>query len=379
MANDLSASELTELINAVFEPSADEQRLAVLVDLPDMVAPDHDRWRERRELARQWVENLQTTESPFEAHLYLYRNSRRNNADLPATAWSHEPHALPATADDLDQAEAVPFEDIFRRYPLFIVPSQFSATAPMKLNGRLFGFRGATMPGFSREMIPALRLDYNKINERVGIMADMLDEAISAVLRFDVDGGGAHLLHLDLRHRTAHRSGGRFLEKGLVGNLPSGEAYIVPYEGEVEGDPTRSAGEIPVQFGDEVVVYRVEANRAMEVIGDGPVALREREALKQDPAYGNMAELGLGVLSDFGLKPLGEILIDEKLGLHIAFGRSDHFGGQVGAKDFSSPDAVVHIDRVYLSQIQPRITVSAVDLDIVDGSKVELIRDGEYV
>jgi phosphoribosylaminoimidazole-succinocarboxamide synthase len=33
----------------------------------------------------------------------------------------------------------------------------------------------------------------------------------------------------------------------------------------------------------------------------------------------------------------------EKLGLHIAFGRSDHFGGQVGAAKFSKPEEVVHV------------------------------------
>jgi leucyl aminopeptidase (aminopeptidase T) len=92
-----------------------------------------------------------------------------------------------------------------------------------------------------------------------------------------------------------------------------------------------------------------------------------------------MAELGLGVLSDFGLQPTGEILLDEKLALHIAFGRSDHFGGQVGAAQFTKPEAVVHIDRVYLPGIQPRIQVKTVDLIMDDGSTLELMRDGQYV
>ena len=55
-------------------------------------------------------------------------------------------------------------------------------------------------------------------------------------------------------------------------------------------------------------------------------------------------ELGLGVLAAFGVKPIGKVLLDEKLGLHIAFGRSEHFGGRVGPGNFSSPDAVIHID-----------------------------------
>ncbi len=71
-------------------------------------------------------------------------------------------------------------------------------------------------------------------------------------------------------------------------------------------------------------------------------------------------------------------MLDEKLGLHIAFGRSDHFGGAVGVKDFSSPEAVVHIDRIYIPETAPRIHVDAVNLIYPDGSSLELMRDGEY-
>ena len=81
-----------------------------------------------------------------------------------------------------------------------------------------------------------------------------------------------------------------------------------------------------------------------------------------EPAYSNVAELGLGLLRGYGIQPVGSLLLDEKLGLHIAFGRSDHFGGQVGADDFTSPDRVVHIDRVYLRQTQPRVRVKRIEL-----------------
>jgi leucyl aminopeptidase (aminopeptidase T) len=186
-------------------------------------------------------------------------------------------------------------------------------------------------------------------------------------------------LFLDLRYRMGHRSGGRFPEPGQVGNLPSGEAYIVPYEGELEGDPTASRGLMPVQFDDEVVVYRIEQNRAVEVMGDGPAAEAEREHLQAEPAYGNIAELGVGVLADFGVKPLGEILIDEKLGLHIAFGRSDHFGGQVGPGSFSCPSAVIHIDRVYIPEMQPHVRVELASIHLDERPDVVLIRDNEWV
>jgi hypothetical protein len=127
--------------------------------------------------------------------------------------------------------------------------------------------------------------------------------------------------------------------------------------------------------------YRIEGNRVREVLGQGPMARRERNEIEAEPADSNLAELGLGLLADYDIQPVGQILLDEKLGLHIALGRSDHFGGQIGAADFSSPDKVVHIDRVYIPKMQPAIAVRAVDLEPAapTQSATPLMRDGAYV
>jgi leucyl aminopeptidase (aminopeptidase T) len=164
-----------------------------------------------------------------------------------------------------------------------------------------------------------------------------------------------------------------------VGNLPSGEAYMVPYEGERPGDPSRSDGILPVELDGEVVLYRVVENRAVEVLSSGPRSRAEGELLALEPAYGNLAELGLGVLAAWGIRAIGSTLLDEKLGLHIAFGRSDHFGGAVGPRDFRDADRVVHIDRVYVPECQPRIAVREVTLRSGDGASEVLMRDGLYL
>ncbi len=380
MTEQLSAQDLAALIERVFQPRPEDRAVGVMVDLPDDRVPDHSAWAERRRMAAEWVRLLAPMQERLglRVDLVLYRNAHMNNADLPGRAWLHGGGELPGRVEDLDQQHARSFAEIFDSHRILIAPTEFSATAPLKLAARETGVRAATMPGFSAAMIPALRLDYVEINRRVAFMTDLLTRASSCSLVFSVDGESEHRLELDLRHRSAHASGGMFPDPGQAGNLPSGESYIVPYEGEREGDPTRSAGRLPVQFGSEVVVYRIEENLARAVEGCGAAARREAERLVAEPAYGNLAELGLGVLADFGLEPIGETLLDEKLGLHIAFGRSDHFGGQVGAARFSSPEAVVHIDRVYIPAIQPRVAVVLADLTMEDGSHVELIRDGRY-
>ena len=376
----LDCQELAALVRRVFEPRSGDRRIALLCDLPDTVVPDSEEWQARRVLAEEWAAELFSLEGELglATSLVLYRNVRQNNADLPELAWRHRGGPMPADADAMVHAAAEPFSEIFREHQILLAPTEFSTTAPLKLAAREFGFRAATMPRFQAEMVPALRLDYGEVDRRVRHLATLLDPAQGADFVFSV-GGQEHRLHLDLRHRTSHPSGGLLRQSGTAGNLPSGETYIVPYEGERPGTPSRSAGTLPVELDGEVVLYRIENNQAVEIVSSGPVSERERQALVDEPAYGNLAELGLGVLSAFGVEPIGSVLLDEKLGLHIAFGRSDHFGGQVGAARFSSPEAVVHIDRVYLPATQPQVHVESVDLIQEDGTPRPLMRNGDYV
>lgn len=385
MSEPLSPEELVELIERVFAPKPDERAIAVLVDLPDEAVPDHDAWRSRRSMAADWVRALaRGGHGGLEPSLVLYCNAHTNNGELPEKAWVVPATQLTTAAPPIEHASALPaaelrrFEEILAHHPLVLAPTELSATAPLKLAARRLGFRAATMPGFSEAMIPALRLDYARIHQRCSALATWLDRAIEVRLVFRVDQGEPCTLVLDLRFRTAHVSSGVISAPDTAGNLPSGETYIVPYEGEREGEPSRSSGILPVELDGEVVRYEIERNRVCRVIGDGVVAQREAEQLQREPAYGNLAELGLGVLGDFGIEPTGIVLLDEKLGPHIAFGRSDHFGGSVGPRDFSSPDAVVHIDRVYVPQLQPRVAVDSADLTLDDGRNVPLWRAGGY-
>ena len=261
---------------------------------------------------------------------------------------------------------------------IFLAPTQLSTTAPMKLLARKHGFRAATMPGFTPAMIPALRIDYEEVNRRVNRIKDEVTRAAALDIQFTVDGKDRWEVHFDLRHREGHASGGRFPTRGEAGNLPSGECYIVPYEGERE-EISQSEGVLPVQMDDELVLYRIARNKVVEVISQGRRSSGEARRIKDEPAYANLAELGFGVLKDFGLGPVGVTLLDEKLGLHIAFGRSDHFGGAVGVKDFSSPEAVIHIDRIYIPETAPRIGVDLVRLAYPDGGTLDLIREGRYM
>lgn len=379
MNRQLSSTELVDLVRRVFSPQPEDERLAFVVDLPDDLVPDNPGWEQRRELALQWWLALEPRKEELglkSISLYFYRNARTNNGNLPAMATRYDGGPLPRSAQEIESRQ-VPFDSVFESHRLFIAPTELSATAPLKIAAAQFGLRAATMPGFSSAMVPALGLDYSIVGARVARLKTLLDEATRCELKLSTPGA-SHLLSLDLRHRTAHASTGLIPKPGTAGNLPSGEAYIVPYEGELPGDPSQSCGELPVQLGEDVVVYRIEGNRAVEVLSGNRTSQLEADRLKAEPAYGNLAELGLGVLGEFGIAPVGEVLLDEKLGLHIAFGRSEHFGGQVGPASFRDPGQVVHIDRVYVPALQPLISVDSVNLETPRGP-VPLMVHGSYV
>lgn len=387
MSAHLSGDELVALVKRVFVPQPGEKGLAILADLPDAKVPDNLDWRARREMALDWACKLYDKREAlgFDTHLVVYPNVHTNNGDLPQSAWIYQAGSMkqaldtfPGFSEALNPVKSLSFSEIYAEHPMLIALTEFSATAPLKMAAKTNPIRAATMPGFKADMIPALKLNYQDVNRRVELLKNLLDRATGADLHFS-HPGGEDTLHLDLRYRSAHASGGLLPKPGVAGNLPSGEAYIVPYEGEREGEPSRSAGILPVQFGSEIVRYRIEANKAVAVLTNGIESEREAALLVKEPAYGNLAELGLGVLAAFGVKPVGEVLLDEKLGLHIAFGRSEHFGGQVGPKHFSGPEAVVHIDRVYVPETQPQIKVLSLDLTMDDGKSMPLMKNGAYV
>ncbi len=234
------------------------------------------------------------------------------------------------------------------------------------------------MPGFSPKMLPALRIDYEEVNRRVSIIKEKVDPAISAEVIFRVKNKDKYNMFFDLRFRKGHLSPGRFPDASTAGNLPSGETYIVPYEGELK-EKSKTEGILPVQIKGKLVYFTIKENVAISVKGDEETSLIEADHLRREPAYGNMAELGFGVLGDFGLTPINEILLDEKLGFHVAFGRSDHFGGAVGPQNFSKPSEVIHLDQIYINKTQPDVIVESLVLKYEDNKSEKIIIEGKYM
>ena len=355
--------DLNKLLIDVFDPQAGEL-VSVVVDEPTDAVPDHDGWRARREMADEWRAALTKlgAERDFEVRpLVSFPATGANNGDLPAGATM--------------AGEAVDLLEVLASSTLVLAMTEFSATAPLvHLANANEDFRAASMPGVEKRMEnTALAADYSKVAAHCKAIFD----AMAGAQICDVLFTTGHRCLFDLRQRSAEMDDG-FLPRGKHGdpiiNLPSGETFIVPYEGEILGLPSWTAGTIPVVEDDEMVLFHVVANCVQVVEGDGPVAEHYAEFFNDDPARSNIAEVAFGV-NDMA-EVTGCVLEDEKAGFHWAFGRSDHLGGVVGVEDFASPDNVVHQDIVY-AKGNP-IQIERADIVHPDGRRITIIEDGEY-
>jgi hypothetical protein len=357
------AFDLKKLLTDVFRTEPGEVVL-VACDLPHDSLGDNAHWKDRRAMAAEWREAFAELgrEGGFEVRpLLTFAATGANGADLPASG------TLGGAEVAMDQA--------LLGCSLALFLTEFSATAA--LDGycrRKPDFRAASLPGLERRMEQsALSADYGEVARRCAILDAVLQGADLLEVRFST---GQRCV-FDLRWRKAEVDDG-YLPRDKQGdriiNLPSGETFIVPYEGEKAGEVSRTEGQLPVQFGDELVVLSVTENRIRKVEGSGPEAGAVRSFFAADPARANIAEVAFGC-NDWAVVT-GNTLEDEKAGFHWAYGRSDHLGGTVGVKAFLAPGNVVHQDIVY-AKGSP---IQVAEATVVSGAGRKLvIRDGAYV
>jgi hypothetical protein len=355
--------DLVKLLTDVFEPERGEV-VTVACDVPRPGIGDTAAWRERRTMAAEWWQGFAAlghgrgfTTNP----LLTYPATGAHGADLPPAGLVGGSPADIAT--------------MLGHSTLAVFLTEFSATAALDgFSRRNPDFRAASMPGVEKRMEQtALAADHREVARRCSILRDLLLDAE----RLDVSFSSGHRCSFDLRFRRPEVDDGhlpRHKQGDRVINLPSGETFIVPYEGEQLGVPSQTAGTIPHRVGRDLVLFQITNNRITRVDGAGEEARRLRVYFAADPARCNIAEAGFGC--NRWAQVTGNVLEDEKAGFHWAYGRSDHLGGTVGVKAFTSPDTVVHTDIVY-ARGNP---IQVVEANAVRGTfRTRIIRNAEYI
>ncbi len=357
------AFDLTKLLTDVFEPERGEV-VTVACDVPRPGIEDTAAWRERRTMAEEWRaafvalgQGRGFTTNP----LLTYPATGVHGAELPAAG------TIGGSPADIGTTLA--------HSTLAVFLTQFSATAALDgFTRRKADFRAASLPGVEKRMEQtALAADYREVARRCRILRDILLDTES----LDVSFSTGHRCTFDLRFRRPEVDDGylpRHKQGDRVINLPSGETFIVPYEGEQLAVPSLTAGTIPHRIGRELVQFQIAGNRIAKVDGLGDDARRLRVYFAADPARCNIAEVAFGC--NRWAQVTGNVLEDEKAGFHWAYGRSDHLGGSVGVKAFASPESVVHTDIVYARGNPIQVTEAVA---VRGSARTRIIRNGDYI
>ena len=226
--------------------------------------------------------------------------------------------------------------DLMTKYDVIVCPTTKSLThTNARRNACKTGARVATMPNISEDiMIRTLNADYQQIAERTKRIAAILDEGkiahVTTALGTD--------LTMPINGIKAIASTGLLLEKGQGGNLPSGEAFLMPEEGASEGVLVADASVASIGKLSKPIKITIKNGFAVKMEG-GRQADQLFTMLSRFGRDGlNVAELGIG--TNHAAQITGIILEDEKvLGTaHVAFGNNISMGGTY--------DVGIHIDCV---------------------------------
>ena len=355
------AFELKKFFQAIFKPAKGET-VTVMIDVPAPGMADSPKWKELRQMAQEWHQrlrqmapDLRITVNP----LVRYDATGSHNADLPqlCLVGDHEMN----------------MKEVMAKSTIVISMPYFSASAPLlNYTKQLPKLRVGSMPRVERFMEETgLSADYDQVAKRCMAVASVFDQGIGAEVIFST--GHRCFFDLPMENKAMRDDGILHPDRGgtntALSNLPAGEVLTVPNE----NDGSVTAGELPHQIGDELVVYQVKNNRICNVNGDGEHAQRLRKWFAEDPARQNIAEFAIGLNEK--AKVTGNILEDEKAGFHWAYGRSDHIGGKLGIEDFKSPDQVIHMDIAYAKESP--IICTKLDIILSDHTRKTLILDGE--
>lgn len=337
--------ERKKMFKDIFAPRSGEKVL-LLMDVPHGSIKDSEAWKERREMVNEWYQTFKEMgeESGFTVDTLKFKATGKHNSILPT--------------------EVI---DRIRENNLVIVMTEYSASSSLIpiISANQTITRIASMPMVEKRMEEtSLKADYSKVRKYAVAIEKLLNDAIGAEILFST----GDRLYIDLRNRTARSDKGECRKAGQGINLPSGEGCKVPYEAahdEIsEFGESKTEGTLPVRYNVELVKYIVRNNKIVEIIGNGENAEKMRIFFGENDTRRNIAELGIGCNPHAVVT--GNVLEDEKVGLHIAYGMSVHLGGKIKSD--------LHMDICY-SKGCP-IEGTTVKLINMDGTKTELIQDG---
>jgi leucyl aminopeptidase (aminopeptidase T) len=230
--------------------------------------------------------------------------------------------------------------ELMARYQVIICPTRKSLThTSARRQACQAGARIGTMPGITEEMmIRTMQANYRAIAERTKKVTAILDQ--TSLVKVSTPQGTDILLPIE--GIKAISSTGLLKQKGMFGNLPSGESYLMPEEGKAEGIIVVDGSFAGIgMIVDQPIKLMVEKGMVVKIEG-GMEAKKLEEMLQAlAPRSYTIAELGIGTNDQAHI--CGNILEDEKVmgTVHIALGNNMSMGGTC--------DVGIHVDGILMN------------------------------
>lgn len=237
------------------------------------------------------------------------------------------------------------------------------------------GCKVAHMPGITPATLLLANVDYPTLIAHCELFALALAKGRNLEIITQDQAGVEHRLAVPLDPwRRLPIISDSIIQKRSWGNIPPGETYIAPPEGQATGSIVID-GSLPgyvIEPGEEIILHFAQGR----LVKWSPITTRAARHLLQtqielaraagDENWSNLAEVGLGVNPRVE-KLSGSPLLDEKKygSLHIALGDSTDMGGQISAK--------IHCDLVTLS---PKVLVDG--KVIIDRNRIVIAPDAWY-
>jgi aminopeptidase len=217
--------------------------------------------------------------------------------------------------------------DLMTRFDVVLCPTSKSLThTDSRRAASQAGARVATLPGVTEAiMVRCMNADYHEIAARTWRLCALMEK--TRAIRVTAPAGTD--ITMPITGRQAHASSGLFREKGQWGNLPTGEAYLAPLEGQSNGVVVVDGSMAGVGMMSQPLRIVVEDGYATDISG-GPEAQKLIGLLEPHGKDARtVAEFGVGT-NDRAILT-GVILEDEKVmgTIHIAFGDNKSMGGSV--------------------------------------------------
>lgn len=233
--------------------------------------------------------------------------------------------------------------EMMQKVDVVVCPTAKSLThTDARRNAVKLGVRVGTMPGITLDtMVRCLSADYDRIISLTNYFARKL-EGVSVIRVVTANGTD---ISMPVKGRKIIPSTGVLRNKGDSGNLPSGEVYLAPWEGQSNGRVVIDGSMAGLGMLSEPIAIEVRNGYAEEISGGEQAAKLVEMLDKAGRDARAVAEFGIG--TNYKAILTGKILEDEKVfgTIHIAFGNNLTMGGNIAIN--SHLDGLVKEPDVY--------------------------------